>query len=441
MSYYQTFIDDYTNDYELFVHDNRDTDIIEFLPPVGKMTDEQYDKISQRYMLKNAVLDFGEGWHGMSKHVLSMTALERIILEDCHNGSGTVQRPGMNIPQLPKLSRIEYIAGQCKCSLDQAEDLIDFWKIIDDSPRSSLWPTFIEWTQIKGIEPALEYFETLAGELVDDECFVNDKPIENSDPWTTSEDQSDEDQTDEDQPDVDDAFGALDRIWQSLTVPENKFDFTNDEIDRIFDRYGFTVDGKFIVDRGFSVPDLFRYSKINHQNDPVEIVRAIDPLTGQRTYKTFWSRQPKRFHDMVDFIDNARLAEINDVRKKAFEDKSFLEWASPYQKQRFWSRSKSRKCRLEFLKNCYISRLLRNLTHVEQKSLTMIRNCKSVKQASYYWHLIYSALEGKKDMGRKNFIEYVLKPELNKRQERLKVLPDISYDIDYDLPPVECYIY
>jgi hypothetical protein len=466
---------DYRNDCQaIFTHDNRSMDPIDFLPPVGEFLDCDYqalanqrmdfiggqvstpqtyrEVIDQRmefilsqmcgvdcmvdedfheflyspvalpvyesysaYPKEENIIDFGEGWIGVGKHTSQMSGLDRMIFEDCHNGSGNIQRQGMNVPQIPIMHRTEYIANLCKCSFDQAEDLIDFWKIIDESNK--LFPTFISWTQKRGVEPALDYFESMAGALVDDDCHVNDRQMGNGKPWSNVEADFDQDSMvsilesgDEFAYKID-SLEALEEVWEQLTLPHesNETGFMPHEIEAIFERY---EHGRF------PTPDLLRYARMNHQDDPISTVPAIDPYTGQRTYSTFMERQPEWFVKLIAFIKKANLRQINELRKRGFGHPK-LKDATKYQRRMFWSMTKTRQSILNVRKMAYINKLLANLNNAEQHSLTMIRNCKNVKQAKYYWYLIYGALNGEQYMGRKGFVEYVLKPELHKRQESL----------------------
>jgi len=233
---------------------------------------------------------FGEGFWGMSEHCSDLSQLDRQIFEQCWDGSGNVQRPGTNVPQISKLQRVEVVARQCSCTLGQAEDLIDFFGIIDDSGR--LHPEFIRWVQKRGVDKALPYFEGLAGELVSDEVHVNEKPFSlirdlrpfgEENPWFAE----DEIETEASDGDVDpeswddiviNDIEDLEQAWQRLTKRQLQMlaadpvpAMLEHDVAAVFESYGFhTEDGKFVLDRGFGTPDLFRYARINQDDNKAE---------------------------------------------------------------------------------------------------------------------------------------------------------------------------
>lgn len=426
---------EYTNDrQELFTHDNRTMDLIDFLPPVGNIPDDKYQEIAEQriefisgiaYQKPENEVSFGEGWIGAANHASNMTQLERMIFEECYDGSNSVQRSGMNVPTIPKLEQIERIAGVLKCTHDQAEDLIDYFKIVDDSRR--LWPTFIDWAIKKGVEPALKYFENLAAELTSDDCHVNDRQFSNGDPFTNVENEELDEIESVESGDFSykiNDLTMLETAWERLTLAgedEPDGELLPHEVESVFNRYGFTTeDGRYHLDRGFPAPDVFRYNVINNQDDPKDTIPAVWP-DGSRSYEPFMQRQPEKFKKLLRYIDGAKLDQINKLRKKAFGK---LRWMSPIQRRIFWAHTKTRQSQLEMLKTCYISKILKSMDRVEKQSLTMIRNTKSLKQANLYWHWILSAAKGQPyngpRLGRKGFILYVLKPELNKAQEKFK---------------------
>jgi len=436
-------------DIDIFTHDNRSMDIIDFLPPITyiawnkderryvtrQITDSKYQTLADD-LDNRPLFDYGECWSAAANHAMNMTALDRMIFEDGHNGSGNVQRPGMNVPQIPKLQRIEYIAKQCECTLDQTEDLIDFWHIID--PEYKIWQSFIDWTVSGGIDKALAYFESLAGALVGDDIDINEKPMGNDDIWMDVEagefEQDDQLILLENDGEFNfqiNSLEDLDEYWTQIMVcPEStKEKHLPHEVEAIFDRYGYySENGIFILDKGFSTPDLFRYAQIN-QNDPEHLPAIVN---GKRTYQTVRERLPIEYLAIYDSIETANLETINKLRREAHTNKDSNAW-DYLMRTCFWSASLNRKNSLELIKRTYIKKLLDSISAVEQRTLTMMRNTKSVKQAKYYWYLLYQALEGKGNMGRTNFVQYVLKPELHKRHAVLKDRPE-STPINESVP-------
>jgi len=233
---------------------------------------------------------FGEGYWGMSEHVSDMTQLQRQIFEDCFNGSGRVQRPSMNIPTTNRLTRPEVIQAMVGGwpTLSQAEDLIDYFKILDDSVNPKVWQAMIDMAACSG-PSCLQYFENLAGALVDDTVGINDRPFAQFDrPWEADPEAGDGDVEGDDELVIND-LADLETVWQRLTkrqaaqlasdpVPA----LTEAEVEAVFDNLGFTTeDEKFILDRGFPTPVEFRYQTINHDPDVADwfdLHPAVMPL-------------------------------------------------------------------------------------------------------------------------------------------------------------------
>jgi len=149
------------NDLSLFVHDNRSW--IDLCEENGRpMTKE--------------VVDYGEGFEGMARHVSDMSCLDRVVFEDCCSVSGKVTAPHLNLTPYPHWLCPEYVARKAGCELKQAVDLLDCWVILDADRR--MVETFISWVEERGADKALPYFERLAMALAE---------VENVDPEDATE--------------------------------------------------------------------------------------------------------------------------------------------------------------------------------------------------------------------------------------------------------------
>ncbi len=404
------------DDSKSFQHDNSNLDIVDSMPPVSYIkgfnflntkvayvSDDKYqDLYDSRLDNYKDQVSYGEGFMGVADHVSDMTHLDRMIFEDCFDGSNSVQRPSLNVPQVSSNTMVERLATSLNITLDQAEDLIDFWSIIDDSQRT--WNEFKRWVKAKGIEKALPYFKTLAGQLVDDNCSTEPIAFDLIDDIGYQETRLTIAEA-ETQPDLN-----LDMVEQNLnrqrfkTEKKPVFFWNVDSANK-----GFTVipsvinpNSQLVHDKGFSTPKEYKYVIIN--NEPIE---ATHP-------------KPEVFDKIISLINSGNLATVNKIRKNAgSKEKSPIAWMSGAQKHLFWETSKKRQAVLEGFKEQYIQSLLDSIGKVEKVSLSQMRNCKSSAQAGYYWHLIYEAQKGNKNLGRFNFVEYILKPELNKRKQYL----------------------
>ncbi|MBI9082725.1 MAG: hypothetical protein JEZ11_03950 [Desulfobacterales bacterium] len=444
-------------------------------------------------------MSFGDAWDGMGEHAANMSGLNRMILEDCHDGSGRVQRQGMNVPNLGKARKVEVLARDLGCTLDQAEDLMDFWTIIDDSGHT--WGKLKSWTVKGGIDKALTYFEGLAGALVDDmpnfkgNIDTKGNPTRhaarletvepyyatidgltsahaplgnNAQAWEEVEDpKTGEEIVLTDLADLADVNRAWDAMTASL-VPVHSAGIDPDLFQGFLDRYTYQITHRvqvgvdleqneyggidetpvfedwpaIIMDKGFSAPPVFRYSQINYQ-DAKSVSPPFRGENNQLNHTPYRERMPEpaEFDATMATIETAKLAELNALAKSVGGDKA-LPWMDRIQRSAFWNRLKTRQNMLNLAKNQYVAGLMGNLSKVEKRALSEMRNAKSTKQAKFYWYQIYAALEGKVDLGRKGFVEYVLKPELHARQELLKArpaqpeTPAPSYDV-----PIEAYGY
>jgi len=317
-----TSIDDYDlpepQDARLFQHDNRRLleEYAEFdiLPPVQGADDATYTRRARAaYRRLLPAVGFGEGYWGMSEHTSVMAGLERQVFEDCFNGSGRVQRPSMNIPTVNRLTRPEVIQAMVGGwpTLSQAEDLIDFFRILDDSISPKVWHAMIDMAACSG-PSCLQYFESLAGALVDDTVRINDRPFAQFDrPWEADPEAGDGDVEGDDELVIND-LADLEVAWQRLTkrqaaqlagdpVPA----LTGAEVEAVFDRLGFipeagrvqlgthcdehgprtwtwiNVQPSFVLDRGFPTPAEFKYQTINYDpdvDDWFDLHPAVMPL-------------------------------------------------------------------------------------------------------------------------------------------------------------------
>lgn len=77
------------------------------------------------------VVDFGESFEGMARHVSDMSVLERIIFEGCDLVSGKVTAPHMNLRAYPYWLCPEYIAKKTGCNFKDASTLLECWVMLE----------------------------------------------------------------------------------------------------------------------------------------------------------------------------------------------------------------------------------------------------------------------------------------------------------------------
>lgn len=159
------------NDTALFIHDNRSW--IETCEENGWPIDDE-------------VIDYGESFEGMARHVSDMSGLERIIFEDCDLVAGKVTAPHMNLKAYPRWLCPEYISRKIGCDLREAADLVECWVMLD--PTQKMIECFISWVAVKGVEKALPYFEKLAMALAEVENVDVDDVTEDDEPEYPSQD-------------------------------------------------------------------------------------------------------------------------------------------------------------------------------------------------------------------------------------------------------------
>lgn len=153
------------NDLKLFVDDNR-----------------HFTSLCEEYGwdLPDEVIDYGEGWEAMGKHVSSMGFLDRQIVQECRVSGGKVIAPHPNVePSHSYWLSPRWIARKCKCSIKDAETLADCWAILD--VNKSMVDTFIDWLNRPGKFPSgLKYFEDLASEVAEAESSNPDDVLNSS---------------------------------------------------------------------------------------------------------------------------------------------------------------------------------------------------------------------------------------------------------------------
>ena len=123
---------------------------------------------------------YGEAFDGMARHVSEMSALDRIVFEDCDLVAGKVVAPHPNLKAYPHWLCPEYIAGRIGCDLPDAANLLDCWVILDAT--QDMIETFIRWTKARGVDKALAYFEKLAMALAELENIDPEDAMESDQP-------------------------------------------------------------------------------------------------------------------------------------------------------------------------------------------------------------------------------------------------------------------
>lgn len=399
-------------DSALFNHENRTMleieNFVDFLPPVKAIKDAAYQKIANERLADTVVQGYGDAWEGLGAHTADMPQLDRMVFEDCYDGSGAVQRASLNVPKLHGSRKPEFLAAyfeknELACTFDEAQALIDAWEIIDSSGKS--WPDLKKWVVANGtVEQAVTYFEFLADQM---ERAVDAKPA-------TDLVINDHGHVEFFAPDIDLGYDEDYDYGHDVPMADWVLEQLEAEKEAEIHRY-VTIEGNVHEERAFVPPPEFAYQNMNFDGS------LYDP--------TLWRAQP-RAKEFRELMGRLRTAKYNQLKTLAVEVHNGPRWMNWLQASTFWTDYRLRKKLLERRIAEYVTGLLANLTKVEQKSLTMIRNTKSVKQAKFYWHLIYSACEGKRDMGRRGFVEYVLKPELDKRQRELKAGVAVSNPAD-----------
>jgi hypothetical protein len=168
------------NDSQLFIHDNRDTDIIDFMPPTSKIgwnaiigsfdrysiSDDNYQAIHDEMADEQNIVAYGEGHDGAAKHAMEMTGLDRMIYEDCNNGSNKIQRKSANIPQIARHHRIEWLEQRIEdADLADCRVLAECFRTLDATLE--MITQFIGWLNKGDLDAGIEYFTNLAYNLAE----------------------------------------------------------------------------------------------------------------------------------------------------------------------------------------------------------------------------------------------------------------------------------
>lgn len=365
------------------------------------------------------VLAWGEGYIGYARRLSEMPGLDRVIAIDCHNGSGGVQRQSLNVPNIGRRNKFEMLARRLDCTLDQAEDFIACWRVIDDSGR--LWDEFERWTATRGVEKALAWFWSMAEALTDDE-IVNEREIASDTPFWGSEVEDIGSLDAEDAPELSMSDDEAPAAAEPVAIETASADLV--DLERAFERIGWEDEqGVYHLashTERLPAPEVFRYVNINNDRGETSIL----PPWKSGEWAPFWTTQPRPayYQRLVRAIDRCpKLVKLAAVRKAYFDGR--LLWMSRGQRNCFWNAVKNRQALLDGRKRAFVKQLLASASRLEGQKLSEMANAKSVAQARYYWGLLCRAQNGELDMGRKNFIRFVLKPALSKRWRELERRP------------------
>ena len=329
-----------------------------------------------------------EGYIGREAKLDEMSGLDRIIFEDCYNGSNAVQRPSQNVPNIGFRRRIDLLAQRLVCTFDQAEDLIDFWQIIDESQK--LWPTFELWIKARTIEAGLEYFEALAGQLVDDE-IVNEKPFSSF----------------EINPDRELWKEELDVLWEQFVSKEAEPELTVEALDGFVEKNGwFAENGSIQLESPRGTPEEFRYVTINDDRPHPSYIRLPQPHP-----------QPDLFWEILDSIDRSGIEHLNRWLKLFMAKDPRLSFMDVTQRGIFWRRLHNRRVVQGLRRDAYLKHF--ELTKEEQAILQQYSQPKSQAQLRFFWAQWYSARKGIVSLGRPVFVEFVLKNTLKEAKGRI----------------------
>jgi len=391
----------------------------------------------------------GEAGLGVANKVHGMTGFERIIFEDGHNGSGNAQRQSLNVPTIGSARKVESLAKRLCCTLDQAEDFIDFFRIVDEESAITeqlvkmVLDSIAKYGHTLGIAKALEYFEAFAGELVD---VVDESPMSTFDASADFQPElSDENELVETL--SDDWKESLGLLWgrqvaSAAPAPSDEID--PELFDRFLDRHGWTIPaGEAYVktyhadmpsriddtstwgyeffrhsdivylDKPFGTPDVFRYVNINddvpHPYFPVGV-----------------SMDSGLFNQVLGFVENAGLDEINRWRQLVGAGDARFADMNGAQASLFWAVASWRKARQERIKDEYLATMV--LSPAEQRLLDRFSKASSLKQVGFFWACFYEARAGRQDLGSQIFREHVLAPALARRKEQLLAMDQAVAD-------------
>lgn len=365
--------------------------------------------------------EYGEAGLAVANKVADMGNLDRIIFEDCHDGSGGIQRQSINVPTVSKANRPEILARRLKCNYDEAEDFIDFFNIIDPecSIRESLVIMVLQgigkYGAKSGITKALAYFSGLAGELVD---VVDESQLTSFDPsndW--QEEVSDENEFETVEPEdwqlrlENQWAGAIDRSIRPVDIDcANVIDIDEAKLTGFIDRNIWTdPSGNMNIDKPFSTPPMLRYANMNDD--------ASQPHFGAPT-PVAWNNV-KLFTKMLILTKSAKLAAVNKWRAAVGSKSPKMAWMNYHQRSAFWEASNTRQEDLHCIIQQWVSDY--QLTPKDRQLIKQFEATKSIAQAKFYYGKIARAAKSDRNtMGSKRFIEHFLKPALSRRFEILK---------------------
>lgn len=132
----------------------------------GFVQDVKYEDLLDRTVRAEKIKAYGEGFDGEARNISEMTQAERLIVEECNNGSGRVQRKAEAVPQKNKYDRPEWIArrlAELEYDFQDADILIEAWRTIEATPK--MVEAFIAGMKTQPQRDWIEYFTSLAYEL------------------------------------------------------------------------------------------------------------------------------------------------------------------------------------------------------------------------------------------------------------------------------------
>ena len=277
-----------------------DSTIIDRMPSPKKWSDETYDELYEARCDENTgrnAFDYGEVGTGHYNHALEMTSMERIIFEDCWDGSGKVQRQGLNVPTVSSKRRHEVLKLRLEklapkavpLTLTQIDDIIDFWTIIDDEQQ--VWSNMTKHIAKYAIrdgswDKGIDYYENLACELTSDDIGVNYSEVPNDIAFYESTDSVVDESAELGTSDDDNGKKSLESL-KALNMANLQAGVGADpewvRLNRIQERRGWTTEaGDYHFDKGFMPPTVFKYANFDIdesapwiESQPAKIRRLI----------------------------------------------------------------------------------------------------------------------------------------------------------------------
>lgn len=395
---------------------------------------------------------YGECWDGMATHASEMSGLDRQMFEDCNQAQGSLQRPGLNVPTIGKRNMPERLAKRLDCSLERAEDIICYWRILDEKGGS--WPVFERWLRVgerlvlaaaktETVWPFCEYwfqkglftdfqFHDMAATLV---LAVDDRSLGET---GAGYDTDPEDAIDFDIDYGDNWRADLETRWRKLTGTVD--DVTTENTDpglepewvtgeRIFDRISWraidpgvciSTDSKGVktieyqrtgdthYEQPFSTPAEYAYTIIEKR-----INRTLTPSQMIEANVNMWHRQPHpaRFAKLIRLMRKADLDSLSRLPKKVFKEGK-LSWMSILQSRRFWKVYREQRTKLELESIHFALDIQHKLLKAEEQLFNDIQAVKSLKQVKYFWFRIYNAKAGKEYFRDKKGREHGIRPKV-----------------------------